>query len=122
MTTSTILLQYATAFFLLSGVLFTVFAALGILRMPDVYIRMHSSTKAGTIGLGLIMVAVALHFKDLSVSSRAVGIIIFILMTAPVAAHLLGKSLLYINYPMWHADHEGDAEPEQKNTENSSDA
>ena len=80
MTTSTILLQYATAFFLLSGVLFTVFAALGILRMPDVYIRMHSSTKAGTIGLGLIMVAVALHFKDLSVSSRAVGIIIFILM------------------------------------------
>jgi multicomponent Na+:H+ antiporter subunit G len=91
------------AFTLITGVLFTFFAALGILNMPDVYIRMHSSTKAGTIGLGLIMVAVALHFQDSSVTSRAGGIIIFILMTAPIAAHLLGKSLLHSNYPMWHA-------------------
>lgn len=97
-----IALELSIAFFLLSGVLFIFFAALGILRMPDVYIRMHSSTKAGTIGLGLIMIAVALHFQDLTVTSRAVGIIIFILMTAPVAAHLLGKSLLLSNYPMWH--------------------
>lgn len=89
---------------LLTGVLFTFFAALGILRMPDVYIRMHASTKAGTIGLGFIMLAVALHFQDVSVTSRVVGIVIFIFMTAPIAAHLLGKSLLHSNYSMWRAN------------------
>lgn len=89
---------------LILGVLFTFFSALGVLRMPDTYIRMHASTKAGTIGLGLIMVGVALHFQESSVSSRALGIIIFILMTAPIAAHLLGKSLLHNQYPMWRAD------------------
>lgn len=88
---------------LLAGVLFTFFAALGILRMPDAYIRMHASTKAGTIGLGLIMLAVALHFQEVSVTSRVIGIIVFIFMTAPIAAHLLGKSLLHSNYPMWRA-------------------
>lgn len=92
------------AFCMITGVLFSFFAALGILRMPDTYIRMHSSTKAGTIGLGFIMTAVALHFQDLTVSSRAFGIVAFILMTAPVAAHLLGKSLLHGNYPMWHGE------------------
>lgn len=96
-------MDWIIALILTSGALFTFFAALGILRMPDAYIRMHASTKAGTIGLGLIMVAVALHFQDLSVSSRAVAIILFILMTAPIAAHLLGKSLLKSGYPMWHS-------------------
>ncbi len=100
------------AFFLVAGVFFIFFAALGILRMPDVYIRMHSSTKAGTIGLGLIMVSVALHFQELSVTSRAIGIIVFILMTAPVAAHLLGKSLLHSNYQMWRAGSSGRDENE----------
>ncbi|MGO0309123.1 monovalent cation/H(+) antiporter subunit G [Endozoicomonas acroporae] len=95
------MMDWVVASCLIVGVLFSFFSALGILRMPDAYIRMHSSTKAGTIGVGLIMVAVALHFQGVSISSRAVGIIAFILMTAPVAAHLMGKSLLMNNYQMW---------------------
>ena len=105
-------MDVAIACFMVCGVVFIFFAALGILRMPDVYIRMHSSTKAGTIGLGLIMVAVALYFQELSVTSRAIGVIVFILMTAPVAAHLLGKSLLHSNYQMWRADGSGRNEHE----------
>lgn len=95
------MMDWVVASCLIAGVLFSFFSALGILRMPDAYIRMHSSTKAGTIGIGLIMVAAALHFQDISVSSRAVGIIAFLLMTAPVAAQLLGKSLLMNKYKMW---------------------
>ncbi|CAA0092009.1 Na(+)/H(+) antiporter subunit G [BD1-7 clade bacterium] len=98
------MMEWLVALFVLSGVGFTFFAALGILRMPDAYIRMHSSTKAGTIGLGLIMIGVALNFHDVTVTSRAVAICLFILMTAPVAAHLLGKSLLERNYPMYCAE------------------
>ncbi len=95
------MMDWVVAGCLIVGVLFSFFSALGILRMPDAYTRIHASTKAGTIGVGFIMVAVALHFHDISVISRAVGIIVFILMTAPVAAQLLGKSLLMSNYKMW---------------------
>ena len=99
-------MEYLIAIFMLSGTAFSLFAALGILRMPDAYIRMHASTKAGTIGLGLIMTAIMLYFQDLTVTSRGIGIIAFILMTAPIAAHLLGKSLLHSGYTMWQGDEE----------------
>lgn len=90
--------------FMLMGVFFITVAGLGILRMPDLYIRMHASTKAGTIGLGLLMVAVALHFRDVTSVSRAVAIMVFLVLTAPVAAHILGKSMLDKGYKMWHKD------------------
>ncbi|MEX2367104.1 MAG: monovalent cation/H(+) antiporter subunit G [Pseudohongiellaceae bacterium] len=93
-----------TVLFMLLGVFFITVAGLGILRMPDLYIRMHASTKAGTIGLGLLMVAVSLHFRDLASVSRAVAIMIFLVLTAPVAAHMLGKSMLDKGYKMWHKD------------------
>lgn len=93
-----------TILFMLMGVFFITVAGLGILRMPDLYIRMHASTKAGTIGLGFLMVAVALHFRDLASVSRAVAIMIFLVLTAPVAAHMLGKSMLDKGYKMWHKD------------------
>lgn len=94
-------MDWLVAFLMLLGVFFATVAALGILRMPDLYIRMHASTKAGTIGLGLVMMAVALHFRDVASISRALGIMIFLVVTAPVAAHLLGKSMLDKGYKMW---------------------
>ncbi|WP_368733921.1 cation:proton antiporter, partial [Klebsiella pneumoniae] len=48
------------ALLLVLGTLFTLFASLGILRMPDLYTRMHAATKAGTAGLSLLLLAVAL--------------------------------------------------------------
>lgn len=98
------ILEALTILFLLIGVFFITVAGLGILRMPDLYIRMHASTKAGTIGLGLLMIAVALHFRDVASVSRAVAIMIFLILTAPVAAHVLGKSMLDKGYKMWHKD------------------
>lgn len=98
------IVEILTVLFMLMGVFFITVAGLGILRMPDLYTRMHASTKAGTIGLGLLMVAVALHFQDLASVSRAVAIMIFLVLTAPVAAHLLGKSMLDKGYKMWHKD------------------
>jgi multicomponent Na+:H+ antiporter subunit G len=99
-----VIVEILTVLFMLMGVFFITVAGLGILRMPDLYTRMHASTKAGTIGLGLLMVAVALHFQDLASVSRAVAIMIFLVLTAPVAAHLLGKSMLDKGYKMWHKD------------------
>nr|WP_320017144.1 monovalent cation/H(+) antiporter subunit G [uncultured Desulfobacter sp.] len=86
---------------LLAGTFFTLVAALGVLRMPDIYMRIHAATKAGTFGIGMIVLAVALFFMDMAVTSRVVGIMMFFIMTTPAAAHLLGKIIMKSSYRMW---------------------
>ncbi len=79
--------------------LFALVAALGILRMPDVILRMHASTKAGTLACGLTMLAAAMVFGDLAVAVRAAGVVVFLLLTAPVAAHMIGRAALRTGVP-----------------------
>jgi multicomponent Na+:H+ antiporter subunit F len=67
----------------LLGGFFCFVAGLGVLRLPDVLIRMHASTKAGTLGSGLILAAVAVYFADTATTTRAVVAILFLLITAP---------------------------------------
>ena len=85
----------------LSGTFFTLIAALGSLRLPDLYLRIHAATKAGTVGIGLILLAVALFYFEMAVISRVIGIILFIIMTTPAAAHVLGKTMMKADYRMW---------------------
>ena len=94
--------ELLTAGLVLAGALFTVAAGLGVLRLPDVLIRMHASTKAGTLGCGLILVAVAVHFGEIGIVARAVAAIIFLLLTAPVAAHMIGRAAYRTGVPLWH--------------------
>lgn len=89
------------ALLLLCGACFAFVAALGVVRLPDVFIRMHASTKAGTLGGGLILAAVALHFHDAGVTARVVAAIAFLILTAPVAAHVIGRAAYRIGVPMW---------------------
>ncbi|MDO5646633.1 monovalent cation/H(+) antiporter subunit G [Paracoccus sp. (in: a-proteobacteria)] len=86
--------------FVLVGGFFCFAAGLGVLRFPDLLIRMHASTKAGTLGSGLILTAVALTFAEGTVIARAVAAILFLLLTAPVAAHLMGRAAFRTGVPM----------------------
>lgn len=83
------------------GTFFFIVASLGILRMPDIYTRLHVATKAGTVGLGFLLLAVAIYFSDVAATSRAIGAIFFIFLTSPVASHLLGKAMLKKDYKFW---------------------
>ena len=76
-------------------------AALGMLRLPDTIIRMHAATKAGTLGAGLILIAEATFFQDLGITLRALAAITFLLLTAPVAAHLIGRAAYYSGIKLW---------------------
>ena len=78
--------------FLLVGALFVLVAALGVLRLPDLLMRMHAATKAGTLGAGLLLVAVAVSAPETSVMARAIATFIFLLLTAPIAAHLIARA------------------------------
>ncbi|RIL06713.1 MAG: Na+/H+ antiporter subunit G [Proteobacteria bacterium] len=90
-----------TALLLLAGGFFCFVAALGVLRMPDTYIRMHASSKAGTLGCGLVLAAVAVHFGDIGIGSRATIAIAFLLLTAPAGAHMIGRAAYRTGVPLW---------------------
>ncbi len=83
------------------GTLLMLIASIGLLRMPDVYTRMHAATKAVSLGAGLILVGVALHFANLMVTTKVITTTIFIFLTAPVAAHLLARAAYFRNVPRW---------------------
>jgi multicomponent Na+:H+ antiporter subunit G len=75
------------------GMFFVASAALGALRFPDVFTRMHAITKAGTLGLGLVLAGAAVYFgDDLSLVTRAVAVILFALVTAPASAQMIGRA------------------------------
>ena len=95
------MIEILTAIFVIAGALFAFAAALGVLRLPDVLIRMHASTKAGTLGCGLILVAVAVHFGETGVVARSIAAIVFLLVTAPVAAHMIGRAAYRTGVPLW---------------------
>jgi len=80
---------------------FAAIAGLGLLRLPDVLIRMHASTKAGTLGVGLIVLGVSVHFASSLVITKALLIIVFLLLTAPVGAHLIGRAAYRRGIPLW---------------------
>ena len=93
-----LVLALVVAIMLVAGGVFTFLAALGILRLPDVYTRMHAASKAGTVGSGLLLIAVGLHAGDLATFSRAVAGFFFFILTAPVSAHLLAKAAHQVGY------------------------
>lgn len=83
------------------GALFILLAAIGLVRMPDLYLRISVTTKAATLGIGMLLACAAFHFNDIAITSRVLAIILFMLLTAPVGAHLLGRASYFIGIPMW---------------------
>ncbi|KTD23209.1 monovalent cation/H(+) antiporter subunit G [Legionella londiniensis] len=79
-------------YFLIAGAGLILIASLGILRMPDLYLRMHASAKAGTLGAGLVLGGAVLFFADWLVAIELLMAIFFLILTAPVAFHLLGRA------------------------------
>lgn len=76
-------------------------SAIGVLRMPDVYMRLQVASKASSLGAGCLMLGVALHFEDIGIVVRAVLVIIFIFLTAPVSAHLIGRAAYLSGVRLW---------------------
>ena len=95
------IIVFFSCILLLVGSTFTFLAALGVLRLPDLYTRMHAASKAGVVGGGLILLAVALMSQDASVAIRAIIGIAFLLLTTPVSAHLLAKASQSVGYQAW---------------------
>lgn len=92
------------------GALFIFLAAIGVVRMPDLYLRISVTTKAATLGIGLILIAGAVYFNDLSITSRVLAIILFMLLTAPVGAHMIGRASYFTGIKLWKNSVQDDLE------------
>jgi multicomponent Na+:H+ antiporter subunit G len=79
--------------FILLGSVFILIAALGLLRFRDIFSRMHAVTKATSFGLLLILIGVALHFLTWIALIKAVLVVLFIYLTAPLAAHSISRTI-----------------------------
>ncbi|TPV34741.1 monovalent cation/H(+) antiporter subunit G [Paucihalobacter ruber] len=94
--------DFFIAVFATLGAVFVLLASIGLVRMPDTYLRISVTTKAATLGIGLILISAAFYFKEASVTTRVMAIILFIILTAPVGAHLIGRASYFIGVKMWH--------------------
>lgn len=83
---------------LIIGSFFALTASVGLIRLKDVYMRMHAASKSGTLGSGLLLLALAIHSGQLDVVTRAFAGVIFFLLTAPVSAHLLASAAYKVGY------------------------
>lgn len=86
---------------LILGTFFMLVAGLGMLRMPDVFTRMSVTTKAGTVGMIFLLAALVLHFYDIGLTLRALAILLFIMATAPVSAHMIGRAAYSDGVELW---------------------
>ena len=80
------------AVLMLSGCILCLIAAVGMLRLPDTLIRMHAATKAGTLGAGMVLTSVAVWYGETGIVLKSILALVFLFLTAPVAAHLIGRA------------------------------
>lgn len=97
--------EIISGIFLILGSIFILLSAIGILKMPDLFTRMSATTKASTLGIGLVLIGTSIFWGDIGIAARALSIIIFLFLTAPVAAHIIGRAAYFDKIPLWEETH-----------------
>lgn len=88
-------------FFLIIGSLFIFVAALGLVRFPDLYTRMHAAAKSTSLGIGFMLIGTIFHFVSLLVFLKAIAVILFIFLTMPIASHMISRVAYLRRVPVW---------------------
>lgn len=95
------MMHLLVAALVVTGTTFILLAAIGVVRMPDVYMRMQVSTKGASLGAGCLLIAVPVFFGDVAIGVRALLIIVFIFLTTPISAHMLARAAYIVGVPLW---------------------
>ncbi len=94
-------MSWLVAILLVVGAFFAFVAALGVMRFPDFYTRMHAATKAGAFGATLLLLAAAIHFGSVRAIVTSCFIIVFFYLTTPVAAQTLAQAAYRRGVSLW---------------------
>lgn len=87
--------------FILAGAIFSFVASLGVVRMPDLYCRMHAATKAGAFGLSLILIGICFLAPEPRVIIQSIIIVAFFYLTTPIAGQMIGRAATIQKIPFW---------------------
>lgn len=110
-----------SAFFMLSGALFMLISSIGMLRLPDFYIRNSASTKAVVLGVMLILIGVGIHYDDSMIFMEILAILFFIFLISPMAAHIVARAAIITGVKFWEKTDLQDLESFKKEVETDDD-
>jgi multicomponent Na+:H+ antiporter subunit G len=106
------------------GLFFMIVGAVGVVRLPDVYNRLHAASKCSTLGLLGLLLGAVFHIGTVGMAAKAVMIMLFAFVATPLGVHMLGKAALRTRTPTWPpTEHDadeptappaGDDQPDQK--------
>ena len=94
-------MEWVTGCLAFTGATLVLLAAIGIVRMPDLFTRMQAATKASTLGLGCLLGAAAIALPDSSAVVRAISIGAFVMLTSPVSNHVIARAAYLTKVPLW---------------------
>lgn len=92
--------EVLAAILVLGGSAIALIAAIGMVRLPDAFLRMHAATKAGVLGAGLVLLGIGVADGGWGTWLRVGLIVWFLLMTVPIASHALGRAAYVSGAPM----------------------
>lgn len=93
--------EFLSALFLVAGAALCLLASIGVLSLPDFFMRMHAATKAGVAGCGLLLIGVAFAHPSPGMWIKVAIAIAFLLLTTPIAGHLLARAGYVAGVPLW---------------------
>ena len=96
-----ILSDYLSAVLLIAGTVFFLAGTLGLLRFPDVYTRLHALTKADNVGLGLLVVGLAVQAESWAAAGKLLLIWLLVLLAGASVAHLVSRRALQRGIQPW---------------------
>ena len=94
-------IDYISAALLIAGAIFFLAGTLGLLRFPDVYSRLHALTKADNVGLGLVVMGLAVQAETWAVAGKLLLIWFLVLLAGASVAHLVAKGALNKGIKLW---------------------
>ena len=96
------MIEILTSLLLLLGAFLMMLSGIGIIRMPDLLTRMHATSKAGALGIGLMACGYMVFYSDqTSLVVRALAMVVFVIVTAPIAAHVLARAGYFVGIELW---------------------
>ena len=89
---------------LLGGSFFLVIGAVGVIRMPDFFTRLHAASVTDTLGAMLILLGLMIQGGLTLITVKLILILIFLILTSPTSSHALAKAAIADGIKPWLAD------------------